>query len=244
MSAADPAHDATPAGSVGPQAAAPSAGAAAPPSAWSRHGARTTVLFTVADLVATLLFAFEGARLAAEAGLDVFGVLVVGCVSSLVGGILRDLLLGDTPPFAFRSPSRILVALLGSLAAIAIAFAAPDATVPDDLFAVLDALGLALFAITGAEKALDHNANGWVVVILGTLTAVGGGITRDLLLGHVPTVLTSSVYASAAAAASLVVYVAARLRLSPWVCMTLGFATCAALRILAIVFDWQLPRLS
>ncbi|WP_291053837.1 trimeric intracellular cation channel family protein [Herbiconiux sp.] len=236
MSAIDPASGTTPSSAAIPP------NEVSPPSRWSRHGARTTVLFTVADLVATLLFAFEGARLAAEAGLDVFGVLVVGCVSSLVGGILRDLLLGDTPPFAFRSPSRILVALLGSVAAIALV--ATQATAPDDLFAVLDALGLALFAITGAEKALDHNANGWVVVILGTLTAVGGGITRDLLLGHVPTVLTSSVYASAAAAASLVVYVAARLRLPPWVCMTLGFATCAALRILAIVFDWQLPRLS
>ncbi len=209
---------------------------------WSRHSARSVTAFTVADLLATLLFAFEGARLAGEAGLDLFGIAVVGCASSLVGGILRDLLLGDTPPFAFRSPSRILVALIGSLAAIAVV--ASDVPAPDDLFAVLDALGLALFAITGAEKALDHGSNGWVVVILGTLTAVGGGVTRDLLLGGIPSVLTSSVYASAAAAGALAVFVAARLRLSPPAAMTIGFVVCATLRILAIAFDWQLPHLT
>ena len=209
---------------------------------WSRHSSRAALAFTVADLLATLLFAFEGARLAGEQGLDVFGILVVGCASSLVGGILRDVLLGDTPPFAFRSPSRIVVALVGSVAAIAVV--ASTTAAPDDLFAVLDALGLALFAITGAEKALDHAANGWVVVILGTLTAVGGGVTRDVLLAGVPSVLTSSIYASAAAAGALAVYLSAKARLSPPVAMTIGFAVCATLRILAIAFDWQLPHLT
>jgi uncharacterized membrane protein YeiH len=121
---------------------------------------------------------------------------------------------------------------------------ASGVSAPEDLFAVLDALGLALFAITGAEKALDHNSNGWVVVILGTLTAVGGGVTRDVLLAGVPSVLTSSLYASAAAAGSLAVYLAAKARLTPPVAMAIGFVVCAALRILAIAFDWQLPVLT
>ncbi|SDZ12955.1 trimeric intracellular cation channel family protein [Herbiconiux ginsengi] len=229
------------AGDSGVGAATRPAVAAPAGDGWSRHSTRAALAFTAADILATLLFAFEGARLAAEGGLDVFGIVVVGCASSLVGGILRDLLLGDTPPFAFRSPSRILVALLGSL--IAFAVVAGNASAPDDLFAVLDALGLALFAITGAEKALDHGSNGWVVVILGTLTAVGGGVTRDVLLAGVPSVLTSSVYASAAAAGSLAVFLAARARLTPPMAMTIGFVVCASLRILAIVFDWQLPHL-
>jgi uncharacterized membrane protein YeiH len=225
----------------------PGGGARSGPAApardgWSRHSPRAALAFTIADLLATLLFAFEGARLAGEQGLDLFGIAVVGCASSLVGGILRDVLLGDTPPFAFRSPSRILVALVGSAAAIVVVASTDSA--PDDLFAVLDALGLALFAITGAEKALDHGSNGWVVVILGTLTAVGGGVTRDVLLAGVPSVLTSSIYASAAAAGALAVYLAARARLTPPLAMTIGFLVCAALRILAIAFDWQLPHLT
>ncbi len=210
------------------------------PSSWARRGAHATLAFTVADIVATLLFAFEGARLAAVSGLDLFGVVVVGCVSSMVGGILRDVLLGDTPPFAFRSPSRIIVALLGSIGAFALV--AAGAAAPDDVIAVLDALGLGLFAITGAEKALEFGSNGWVVVIVGTLTSVGGGMTRDVLLGHVPTVLTSSIYASAAAAGALAVYLGAKARLTPAVAMTIGFVVCAGLRILAIAFGWQLPR--
>jgi len=211
-------------------------------SGWARRGAHAALAFTVADVVATLLFAFEGARLAATSGLDVFGVIVVGCVSSMVGGILRDVLLGDVPPFAFRSPSRIIVALIGSFAAFGLV--AAGAPAPDGLIAVLDALGLALFAITGAEKALENGSNGWVVVILGTLTAVGGGMTRDVLLGHVPSVLTSSVYASAAAAGALAVYLSAKARLTPAVAMTVGFVVCAALRLLALAFGWELPRLA
>ncbi|GAA2223729.1 trimeric intracellular cation channel family protein [Herbiconiux moechotypicola] len=202
---------------------------------------RSQRAFTLADVAATALFAWEGARLAAEAGLDLFGIMVVGCVSSLVGGITRDLLLGDTPPFAFRSPSRLLAALVGSGVALVLAFLGAPA--PDELIAVLDALGLALFAVTGAQKALDHGSNGLVVVILGTLTAVGGGIARDLLLGAVPSVLTSSVYASAAAAGALVMLIVVRLTARPAVGMTAGFVVCAGLRLAAIAFDWQLPHL-
>ncbi|WP_218003756.1 trimeric intracellular cation channel family protein [Herbiconiux solani] len=199
------------------------------------------IAFTTADILATLLFALEGARLAAESGLDVFGVIVVGGASSVVGGILRDVLLGDVPPFAFRTPSRILVGLIGSLAAFTLV--ATGAPTPDELFGVLDALGLALFAVSGARKALDHGSNGWVVVILGTIAAVGGGMLRDLLLGHVPTVLTSSVYASAAAAGALTVFLASRARVTPVTGMALGFVVCATIRILALAFDWHLPVL-
>ena len=199
------------------------------------------VAFTVADIVATLLFAFEGARLAAMAGLDVFGIVVVGMASSMVGGILRDVLLGDTPPFAFRSPSRILAGLGGSLLAIAVVLS--SLTLPEELISVLDALGLALFAVTGAEKAIDHGSNGVVVVILGTLTAVGGGVTRDLLIGHVPTVLVASVYASAAALGALGMWLATRMRLPVVAAMAVGFVLCAALRLAALAFDWQLPHL-
>jgi uncharacterized membrane protein YeiH len=205
------------------------------------RGRPATTAFTVADIVATLLFAFEGARLAAAAGLDVFGIVVVGMASSMVGGILRDVLLGDTPPFAFRSPSRILAGLGGSLLALGVV--ALGVPLDDTLIAVLDALGLALFAVTGAEKAIDHGSNGIVVVILGTLTAVGGGVTRDLLLGGIPSVLTTSIYASAAAAGALGVWAASRLRAPMLAAMAVGFVLTAGLRLAALAWDWQLPHL-
>lgn len=223
------------AGSPGPGAPRPGA---RPPASRSRAA---TTAFTVADIVATLLFAFEGARLAALAGLDVFGIVVVGLASSTVGGILRDLLLGDTPPFAFRSPSRLVAALGGSALALGVVGAGIE--LPEAVISVADALGLALFAVTGAEKAVDHGSNGLVTVILGTLTAVGGGITRDLLTGVVPTVLTSSVYASAAALGALGVWAVWRMRAPMIAAMAVGFLLTAGLRLAALAWDWQLPHL-
>ena len=130
-------------------------------------------LYSVVDHAATALFAVEGATAGILAGLDLLGVLVVGFCTALAGGILRDVLLGDLPPAAFRSPSRIVVAL--GAAAFTCLIAGELDIVPATLIAVFDAAGLALFAVTGAQKALDHHSNGLVVVILGALTATGGG---------------------------------------------------------------------
>ncbi|MCU1482656.1 MAG: hypothetical protein JWQ19_3442 [Subtercola sp.] len=195
--------------------------------------------YSVVDHAATGIFAIEGATAGVLAGLDVLGVLVVGFCTALAGGVLRDVLLGDLPPAAFRSPSRIVVALLA--AAFACLIAGELNEVPTGVLSVLDAAGLALFAVTGAQKALDHHSNGLVVVILGTMTAVGGGVVRDVLLNRVPLVLSGDFYATAAAAGALAVYVATRAKFAPAWAMSAGFAVCFVLRIVALTYGWQLP---
>ncbi|WP_229715345.1 trimeric intracellular cation channel family protein [Subtercola lobariae] len=205
----------------------------------SRASTAARRLYSVADHAATALFAIEGATAGVLAGLDVLGVLVVGFCTALAGGILRDVLLGDVPPAAFRSPSRIVVALAG--AAVTCLLAGQLSEIPVALLSVFDAAGLGLFAVTGAQKALEHRSNGLVVVILGTMTAVGGGVVRDVLLNRVPLVLSGDFYATAAAAGALVVYLATRLRIAPVWAMTLGFAVCFVLRLFAITDGWQLP---
>jgi len=200
-----------------------------------------SVLFDAVDIAATGLFAIEGATAGAAAGLDLLGVLVVGFSTALVGGVIRDLLLGDAPPAALRSPVRIIVALAGSVLAFVLAAASVD--IPAAVLTTLDAAALALFAVTGADKALQHGSNLWVVVMLGTITGVGGGVVRDVLLNRVPFVLTSSVYATAAAAGALVFGLLGRARVPALAAMTAGFAVCFVLRILAVVFGWQLPHL-
>ena len=192
------------------------------------------------DLAATFLFAVEGASVGVRAHLDLLGVLVVGFCTALVGGVLRDLLMGEAPPAAFRSPSRIILALAGGL--VAFVLFATVSEVPTSVLTVLDALALGLFAATGADKARQSGANGWVVVMLGTITAVGGGVVRDVLVNTVPIVLTASIYATAAAAGALVVWIVALLRWSPIVGMMLGFAVCVVLRLIAVAFGWQLPH--
>jgi len=202
----------------------------------------SAVSFLAVDVAATALFGFEGGLAGATAHLDVFGIAVVGFATALVGGILRDTLLGDLPPAAFRSPARILAALLGSAAAFALdsAGVAP----PHEVVLFVDAGALALFAVTGAEKAAARGANLWVVTLLGTMTASGGGVVRDVLLNRIPLILNTDVYATAAAAGSLVVGLALRLRGKPLLAMAAGFVVCLALRLLAILLHWELPRLN
>jgi uncharacterized membrane protein YeiH len=197
-------------------------------------------LYSIADHAATALFAVEGARAAVAADLDLLGILVVGFSTALVGGILRDVLIGDVPPAAFRSPSRIIVAIAGG--ALVFLAARELDLLPGELFVLFDAAGLALFAVTGAQKAIDHRSNGVVVVLLGTMTGVGGGVVRDVLLNRVPAVLTGDIYATAAALGALGVLVATRLRVSAVVALSIGFALCFGLRMIAVTLGWQLPH--
>lgn len=186
------------------------------------------------------MFGVEGAAAAANAGLDLLGVVVVGFTVALAGGILRDLLLGDAPPAALRSPGRIITALVAGLAT----FAFVDAVdvIPQRPLELLDAVGLALFAVSGAEKAFEHGANLWVVTMLAGITATGGGLIRDVLLDRTPVVLSESVYGTAALAAGLatglVLTASGRPRTALWAGFSVGFL----LRTAAILFGWQLPR--
>ena len=138
----------------------------------------------VADLVATFLFALQGGATAAAAGLDVFGILVVAFVVALGGGVVRDVLIGDVPPAAFRSTIYPVVAFVGGAAAALLYGVVRE--IPPLTLGSLDAAGLALFAVVGAAKAPDHGMNPLLAALLGTLSAVGGGVPRDILLGHVP----------------------------------------------------------
>jgi uncharacterized membrane protein YeiH len=157
--------------------------------------------FATLDLLATAVRGVEGAALAAHAGFDLLGVLVVGFVTAVVGGILRDVLLGDLPPAALRSSSRIIVALGASVATFVLLALVDE--VPSTVILTLDGVGLALFAVIGAQKASAHGASLWVVVAVGVVAATGGGVVRDVLLGHTPVLLTQSVYGGAAALGAL-----------------------------------------
>ena len=194
------------------------------------------------DLAATAVFAVEGASRAVNADLDVFGVLVLGFVTALGGGIMRDLLIGDAPPAAFRDQRYMLTALAGALVAFAIF--APISHAPGWLLTVLDAGGLSLFAVSGAGKALDFGANDLTAMICGVLTATGGGALRDVLLNVVPAVLRISVYASAALLGTIVMLAGIRLGQPRGRAMAIGGVACLVLRLLAAWQHWNLPHAS
>lgn len=150
-------------------------------------------LLLALDLTGTFAFALNGALTAIRTvRLDIVGVITLGMITALGGGILRDILIDALPPATFRDWRYLSVAAGGGLVAFLLGRWLDRLTVP---ITVLDALGLSLFAVTGASKALDFGIGAGQAVILGAITAVGGGTIRDVLIRRVPTVLTSGLYA-------------------------------------------------
>jgi uncharacterized membrane protein YeiH len=192
------------------------------------------------DLAATFVFGLEGASRGVNAHLDIFGVLVLGFVTAVGGGIIRDLLIGDVPPAAFRDQRYMVTALVGALVAFAIF--EPIAKAPSWVLTTLDAGGLSLFAVSGASKALEFGANDLTAMICGVITATGGGAIRDVLLNIVPAVLRSSIYASAALFGTAVMVIGIRAGQPRGRMMCVGGAACLALRLVAVWQHWNLPH--
>lgn len=195
-------------------------------------------LLLVLDLAGTLAFAFGGAMAGIRRRLDIFGVLVLAFAASSFGGIGRDLLIGDTPPAALRDWRYLAV----SLAAGLIAFIwSPLVEKWRGPLRMLDAAGLAFFAVAGAQKALAFGLNPVMAALLGMLTGIGGGVVSDLLVARIPRVLRSDFYALAALAGAAVVVGGAMLHLPVVVSAIGGGLVCFALRVLAIRYGWSLP---
>jgi uncharacterized membrane protein YeiH len=196
----------------------------------------TTVL--VLDLCGTFVFALSGAMAAIKNRLDLFGVLVLSFAAANVGGITRDLLIGAVPPPGIADWRYIAVPILAGLATFYLG------SIVDRLRSsvqIFDAGGLALFAVSGALKALHFRLGPVTAVLLGMLTGIGGGMLRDVLVAEVPAVLRGDVYAVAALAGAGVVVVGRALRFSSAVTVTVGAVLCFALRFMAIQRGWQLP---
>ena len=170
--------------------------------------------------------------------LDIFGVLVLSFAASSAGGIARDLLIGAVPPAAISDWRYFTVAMAAGLIVFFWHSPLRRLQTPIRLF---DAAGLALFAVSGTEKALAAGLNPLMAALLGMLTGVGGGIVRDLLVARTPIVLRADLYAVAALVAALIV-VTGHLLDWPVIPTALGAAaTCFGLRLLAIRRGWNLP---
>lgn len=197
-------------------------------------------LLLVVDLIGTFVFAVEGALAGINAGLDIFGLLVLSFVTALGGGTIRDLLIGAIPPNSIRDWRYAATALSGGLAVFC--FHGLFERVPVPLMVTLDAAGLALFAVAGTEKALDFGINPLLAIMMGAVTGAGGGTVRDILLAQIPGVLRSDVYAAAALAGAIVVVVGVAMKLRKGWAMGLGAVVCFALRMVAVWQHWNLPK--
>ncbi len=195
-------------------------------------------LLLIFDLVGIFVFALSGALEALPKSLDVFGLVVIAGTSALGGGILRDVLLGATPPAAFRDSRYLVVPLL---AAIVIFFLHEHIRRLLPFLVVLDAAGLALFSVAGAEKALRFHLGPFATVGIAVITGVGGGIIRDVILREVPRVLRKEIYAVAALLGAIVVVGGNRLHVNATVTALLGAFTIFLVRMLAVLRRWNAP---
>ncbi len=194
------------------------------------------------DITGTFIFAIEGALAAIQANLDLLGVLVLGFSTALGGGIIRDVLIGASPPAALRDWRYATLALTGG--ALTFICYRQVIAVPHLALLSLDAAGLAIFAVAGTEKSLELGISPFIATMMGTITAVGGGALRDLLLTHVPAVLRTDIYATAALFGSIILVLLRRAGLRPKPAAFFGFIACFIVRMLAIHLHWHLPSVN
>jgi len=202
------------------------------------HAAFPPVLMASLDGAGTFVFALSGGVLGVKKGFDLFGVLFLSWIVGVVGGITRDVLIGAVPPATIANWHDFAIAIGAGLLTF---FVYPSVQSLSRAVLVLDALGLGLFAVTGAQKAISFGINPVMVAVLGMISGIGGGITRDVLAREVPFVLREDIYAVAALAAGAIVSLGHGLELPPLGPMLLGAGVCIFLRMMAIFFGWRAP---
>jgi uncharacterized membrane protein YeiH len=197
------------------------------------------VILYVLDLIGVFVFAVSGALAAGRKQLDLLGVVVVAVATAIGGGTIRDVLLDRHPIVWIDKPSYLVVAIAAALFTIVfVRFRRP----PRNSLQIADALGLALFTVSGAQIAERAELAAVIVVLMGTITGVAGGVVRDVLSAEIPLILRrGNLYASAAIAGASAYLLLERLGVPRQLAAPLGMTTVAALRFAAILWGLRLP---
>jgi uncharacterized membrane protein YeiH len=196
-------------------------------------------LLLALDLTGTFAFGLNGALTAVRATrLDIVGVVTLGVITAMGGGIIRDVLIGDVPPATLRDWRYLALAVGGGLAAFTLGQWLNRLEMPIN---VLDAVGLSVFAVIGASKALAFGLGVGPAIILGTITGVGGGTIRDTLVGQVPIVLRSELYAIPALIAAAITVATIRTGVYGLPAALAAAAVCFVIRMLGVHFGLNAP---
>ena len=193
----------------------------------------------ILDLIGTAAFAASGAWLGVRKQMDLFGVLVLGAVTAVGGGTLRDLLLGDIPPFSLKDETYIYIAIVVSLVVFANRVKFKTFEKPLLYF---DAIGLGTFVVIGTTKALDFQLGLLGAVLMGVMTGTAGGVIRDLFANQVPLIFRREIYASACVAGSILLVGLEAVGIGRPAAALLAAGTVITVRLLAIHYDWALPK--
>jgi len=210
----------------------------------------TDTIISILEIIGTIAFAISGAFIAISSGLDIFGVVCIGCITALGGGVIRDVLIGRTPPAVFQNLQMVALAAVTAIIVFIIARCNRRKFNPlrqkvEYVNNIFDAMGLAAFSVMGTEVAFSEGVsdNAFLAVVLGMLTGIGGGVIRDVLTDDTPVVFRKYVYALASIAGSVLYYVMRLKMENPVFPAILSMVLVFVIRMLATKYRWSLPKI-
>ncbi len=206
----------------------------------------TETVVLIFEIIGTIAFSLSGAMVGIKKGMDIFGVVILGLTTAVGGGIIRDLLLGLTPPATFQNP---LYAIVAVCTAIIIFIPAVRRLfekrhhIYEITLLVMDSLGLGVFTVVGVQiaYAADSGYSTFLILFVGVITGVGGGVIRDMAAGNMPYIFVKHFYACASLGGAAIAIVLWDYLPSPLV-MLIGALVVVILRLLAAYFHWSLPK--
>ena len=204
------------------------------------------LFITVIEVIGTIAFALSGVVTGMRKNFDIFGDLILGVVTAVGGGILRDLMIGRVPPTCFRNPIYLIIALAASLI-FCLPFISGVLLKSEKLYNwalfCMDTVGLAVFTVVGARTALQVSENfGYTLLLtVAVLTGAGGGVLRDVLAGDTPYIFRKHIYATASLCGA-VCYLLLHPRIREYIAVLAALAVVVTLRTLARIFQWNLPH--
>lgn len=205
----------------------------------------------VMEILGTIAFAASGAMVGVRKRMDIFGVCVLGLVTAVGGGMIRDVILGIVPPNVFINPSYALVAITTSWIVFAVVYVKRDVMdgsfkiIYDKLMLIMDTLGLAIFTVVGVNTGIQQGyvEKLFLLTFVGTITGVGGGLLRDMMAGEPPYIFVKHIYASASVVGSIVCVYMYR-SFGAVEAMVVASIAVLVIRYLAAHYHWNLPRIN
>ena len=204
------------------------------------------ILILILELIGTVAFSLSGAMTAIKKNMDIFGVMILGLITAVGGGVIRDLILGITPPATFQDPIYATTALITAVI-VFLPFIRKLLhryhRAYDRLLFAMDALGLGIFTVIGVRAAfsLSGDYSLFLMSFVGVITGVGGGVLRDVLAGNTPYIFVKHIYACASLAGALVTTLLWKALPSLWA-MAIGLLVVVVIRVLSAHFHWRLPK--
>lgn len=204
----------------------------------------------IMEIIGTIAFASSGAMVAVEKEMDLLGVCVLGMTTAVGGGMIRDLILGVTPPTMFQNPVYAIIAIVFSLIVFFVVYfnrrvgESRFYVVYDKMMMLFDSLGLAIFTVVGVNAALnmEYETTTFLQIFVGVLTGVGGGVLRDVMAGNKPYIFVKHVYASASIIGAVITVILVGF-FGELTAMLAGALVVFVIRILAAHYKWNLPHI-